>query len=214
MFQQYVSPNRTTFGRAHGYIAQDPRAQQGHERAMGSLEQQGANYRAGLQAAGQRDALGQSQGRFNALLPMLQGALGQADLVGGVSREGPQINASPVWSGQQIGEQVNAAQARNNASTQSGQRGLSQSFAGRGFGSNSPLLQALSTGMDMNRMRQNSEDTREINWGAAQGNARHVLAAQQAQEAQIANRNQEDIERRRSANNYKSSLLGILGGMV
>jgi hypothetical protein len=211
--QQFISPNANSFGRAHGLVQEDPRLAMGQERAMGYQQEAGSNYRAGLQADTARAGLAQSQSRYNQLLPMLQGELSSsADM--GQSGSGRPIDAGPVWNQQQIGQQVNAAQARNNAGTQSQQRGLQQSFAGRGFSSNSPLLQSLSTGLDMGRMRQNAEDTRQINWDSAQGNAQQLLAGQQAQEQQYANRMQEDIERRKAAATNKVSLLGMMAGLV
>lgn len=210
--QQFLSPNAGTFGRAHSYIWDDPRAQFGQERAMLGLQQEGANYRAELGAQAQRDALAQSQGRFNQLLPMVQGL--SSGLVGGQSGPGPQINAGPVWNGQQVQEQVNAAQAKNSASAQTATKGLQQSFAGRGFASNSPLLQALQSGVDMNRMSQNATAAREIPWQAAEGNAKQLLASQRAQEEQFANRQAEDIERRKGNQQYQSSLLSILASMA
>jgi hypothetical protein len=211
--QQFLSPNANRFGRAHSYMAADPRGDYQQESLMGARREAGANQRAALQAGTARDALAASQGRFSTLLPLLQGGLAQGG-DGGQSTAGPGITAGPIWSGQQIKEQGNAAQGRNNASTQSQQKGMQQSFAGRGFGSNSPLLQALNTGLDMNRMKQNAEDVREINWGSAQGNAQHLLASQQAQEDQHANRMMEDIERRKINSNYRVGLLGMLAGLA
>lgn len=210
--QQFVSPNSGAFGRAHSYMFNDGKYEMDQQRTMQALGDQAANYRAGLGLQGQRDALAQSQGRFNQLLPMLQGSL-DSGLIGGSSGPGPQITAAPVWNQQQVQEQVNAAQSRNNASAQSSQKGLQGSFAGRGFASNSPLLQALNSGMDMNRMSQNATAAREIPWQAAEGNAKQLLAGQRAQEEQFANRNAEDIERRKSNQQYQSSLMGILAGL-
>lgn len=92
------------------------------------------------------------------------------------------INTGPIWSQQQINQQVNAGTANIRANTQNDINSMYANMGARGFASrSSPLAMALeiqSRGMGNMGAANLDRDTR---WNAAEGNARHVLAAQTAQ---------------------------------
>lgn len=180
------------------------------------IEQGGANYRAQLAADAARYPAQLQQERFNQVFPLLSGLLGgyNFDRVGGQSGPSPEITVGPVWNQQQVQQQVNAARATNDAVTANQTRATEQEVAGRGFGSNSPLLAALRSGQQMAGMRTNAESERNIRLGAAETNAQQLLKTQQAREGQFATRMDEDIRRRQAALQGYSALLGTLGGLV
>jgi hypothetical protein len=157
--------------------------------------------------------------RFNQVFPYLQGQMGNQGGGGGLapggnSGQGPRIDAAPIYNTQQIQGQVNAATAANNATAANQSARDATTLAGRGFGANSPLLQALQMGRQNQAMAANTGNEREIRWNAAGGNAQHLLGAQQAREGQFASRQDEDIRRRSQAAQQYNSLLAALVGLV
>lgn len=156
-----------------------------------------------------REVLGQ-------VSPLLQNLMGsaQSGMVGGQNTPQPQITAAPVWSQQQIDQQVNSQKANNATAAASQSKAAEARVTGSGFGSRSPLLAALQGGIQAQRMGADATAQRETNWNAAQGNAKQLLAGQQAQEGQWNDYNQADIERRKANNQYTTSLAGILAGML
>lgn len=163
------------------------------------------------------------QSRFNSVFPWLQGQLNGFGFGGGFGAgntsqgqvgTAPQINAGPVWSQDQIQQQINGQAAQNDAKTGGQVRDINQSTAGRGFGSGSPLAQALGVMAQGQNTATNANMAQQTQWNAAQGNAQQLLAGQQAQEGQFANRQNEDIERHKVRSGQYNALLGALGGLV
>lgn len=206
---------RATQGAAFQYNTETANRRQ--QAQLFGLGQQGENYRAGLAAQAQMYPATLQQSRFNTLYPTLLSQLGggNPERVGG-SQVGtaPQISAAPVWNNQQIQAQVNNQQGRNDVQTASAKRQIAGKLGGQGYGANSPLQQALGSMQDMQNLTANQDAATNIRWGAAQGNAQQLLAGQQAQEQQFAQRQQEDIERRKNASQYVSSIFAALSGMV
>lgn len=128
-------------------------------------------------AFGQLNA--QLRGQYTGRLPVgndyWNNALGQ------VSRGSQPINTNPIWNPQQIQEQVNQSSANNWQQAGGQERQLAGTLGGRGFGSNSPLYQALSTNLGAQTRNTNTQAENSLRWTAAQGNAQQVLAAQQAE---------------------------------
>lgn len=156
---------------------------------------------------------------FQTVSPLLTGLLGtgaggQSPLVGGQTTPAPAIDANPIWNPQQVNQQVNATKAGNAASAATQQQQAARKTAGQGFGSRSPLLAALNSGIDQSRMAADADADREIRWGAAEGNAGHVLKAQTANADVWKAQNQIDVERRKANNQYVSSLASIIGGLM
>ncbi len=158
------------------------------------------------------------QQRFDRLFPWMQGQMGsinkQMATAGGQSGPSPEITVGGVLNPQQIQQQVNSMRASNDQ-TGAGQMAKQASqLAGRGFGSNSPLLAALQGQTQANTLAQNVGGEREIRLGAAGQNAEHLLGTQQAREGQFASRMREDIERRKPYFSLQNTLLSSLAGMV
>lgn len=155
---------------------------------------------------------------FGTISPLLTqltgGAAGGGQTPGGSNLGVERVNESPIWSPQQIGQQVNAAKAGNaqNADTQMKQ--AQTKLTSQGFGSKSPLLAALEGNIGQARMGQDATAAREIPWQAAQGNSQQVLKAQQSNQGADVAMNAADIERRKANNSFQTSLLGILGGLA
>lgn len=156
------------------------------------------------------------QQRFDKIFPLIRQGMQQSPFipVGGQSGPSPEISVGPVWNQNQIQRQVNAARATNDAATQGLMRRTQQQLGGQGFASNSPLLKALQSNQQMQNVAANADAERGIRWDSAEGNAGQLLKTQQARENQFANRQGEDIERRKAANQQQSALLSILAGMV
>jgi hypothetical protein len=101
-----------------------------------------STQRANIAAAANRYPNTLKQQRFNTVNPWLAAAYNTPVDIG-QSREGPAIDASPIWGEQQIQGRVNQMRGTNDAATAGRQRQMQQQVAGRGFGSQSPLAQAL-----------------------------------------------------------------------
>lgn len=160
--------------------------------------------------------------RFGAVFPWLQGQLGglmqglQGGFAtpGGASGQGPEITAGPVWTQDQVQQQVNARTGANDQATAGRVRDMQQRLSARGFQSNSPLAQALEAQYMGQNLAENATAGREIPWQAAQGNAQQLLAGQQAREDQYASRQREDIARRTPHFGTLNQLIGMLGSLV
>lgn len=160
------------------------------------------------------------QDRFNQVFPWLQGQFGalshslNGDRVGGQSGGSPEISVGPVWNSQQIQGRVNDARASNDATTQTNINNMQQSMGGKGFGSNSPLAQALGVQMQGQNMANNTQAENDLRWNSAQGNADQITKTQGLREQQFAARNQEDIARRQALYNNQNTLISALSGIV
>lgn len=158
------------------------------------------------------------QGRFDRVFPWLQGQMGsinsQMAKAGGQSGPSPEISVGGVLNPQQIQQQVNSMKAGNQQAGASQMAGQTQSLAGRGFGSNSPLLAALHGQTQASTLGQNVGGERDIRLGAAKENAGQLLSSQTARENQFANRQREDIERRKPYFSMQNTLLSSLAGLV
>lgn len=186
------------------------------QRELLGLQEGGSNFRAALAADASKYPATLQQQRFDRILPLINGQLdnGSFERVGGQSPPSPNISVGPVWGQQQIKGQVNQARASNDMRTGTQLRNIQRDTAAKGFGSNSPLQAALSQQAQQANMMANTQAGTDIPWQAAQGNADQVLKSQVARENQFASRQGEDIERRKAAQQYRSSLLSVLGGLV
>lgn len=211
--------NQTMLGQQSGQKSQEGIAA-GHDVA--------AEQEAQTAAAPGMYAAAAKQGRFNSVLPMFQGALnaggfgaggwGSGGQAGNTSPgqvgQAPQISAAPIWSQEQIQQQINGQTAQNDAKTGGQIRDINQSAAGRGFGSNGPLSQALGVMAQGQNTATNTQNAQQTQWNAAQGNAQQVLAGQQAQEGQFSDINNQDIERHKVVAGRQNALIAALGGLI
>lgn len=160
------------------------------------------------------------QNRFNQVFPWLQGQLGSLTSGGGLATAGgqsppsPEITVGGVWNPQQVQQQVNSARATSDQTTANRVRSIGQDTASRGFGSSSPLLQALQGQAYAANLGTNTANEREIRNNAAQQNSQQLLSTQSARENQFANRQKESIERTKPYWQTMNSLIGALGGLV
>lgn len=157
--------------------------------------------------------------RFNAILPLLTGQLGQlgnggAFRAGGENTAPPPISAGPTLNPQQIQQQVNQSNANVDKSTASNIQHSNESLGGRGFGSNSPLARALEQGYQNNGLATRTGNETNLRLNAAQSNAGQLLNSQQALSNQWATGNDLDIKRRQPYIQQQTALLGALAGMV
>ncbi len=92
----------------------------------------------------------------------------------------PTITEGPIWSSGDIQARVNQSRAQNDM----GAAGLVKQAQGRaaagGYGGNSPLLQELTTGIQGRNLATNTGAENDLRWGAAEGNAKHLLNTQNA----------------------------------
>lgn len=115
--------------------------------------------------------------------------------IGGQTRQYPTISTAPVWSPEQIQSRVNLANATSDQSTQGQQKQLAGTMGGRGYGSNSPLYQALSSNLGAQNLAQKTSAENQLRFGAAQTNAQQVLAEQQANVERSRAMGAEDVAR-------------------
>lgn len=156
--------------------------------------------------------------RFNSVYGLLGGMAGHMNngfaTAGGQNGTPPPISTGPVLNSQQIQQQVNQSHAANDQSTQSQTQATNNSLAGRGFGSNSPLSQALGQAAQGQNMATNTANETNTRLNAAQQNAGHLLNTQQALSNQWATGNQLDIQRRAPVFAQQNALIAALGGLV
>lgn len=144
------------------------------------------------------------------LFPTLQAGLNTSRVGGQVGGQ-PDFKPAPVYTEDQMGEQVNAARAQNDARTATQQRLLGQSAAARGFGAASPGIEAQRRSLAMANMRENATAEREIPFQAAQANADSMFRGQQLEQDMWQGREDSDIRRRQQQLQSLTSLLGLLG---
>jgi hypothetical protein len=161
------------------------------------------------------------QSRFNSVFPYLEQQTNALSGQFGTTGSGtantagqPTISAAPVYNQQQIQQQVNATRAQNDQSMNTQNRTQQQQTAGMGYGSNSPLLQALQGQNYAANLGTNTQAEQQLRTTAAQQNAQQVLAGQTEQENQFAARQSEAIQRQKNLYGVYGSLLGSLGGLV
>lgn len=92
----------------------------------------------------------------------------------------PQITIGGYYTPAQVQAQVNLAYARNDARTQSQIRAAQGDLAGRGFSSNSPLLEVLKVGYAGQNFRASNEAATQIRFQAAKENGDSLFQTQQA----------------------------------
>jgi hypothetical protein len=156
------------------------------------------------------------QGRFDQTMPYLQQQAGQAwNIANSAQRaQSPNITVGPVWSDQQIQQQVNSRNAAIGQETAARQRASREGMASRGFAGNSPLIQDLLTRMDMQGLAQKTENERDVRMQMANRNARHLLDTERAREQQFASREQEFLQNRGQGLNLVAALMGNIAGIV
>lgn len=161
------------------------------------------------------------QERFQTVMPYftqaLQGLQGQGSYAykgqGQVGSQ-PTITAAPVFTNQQIQQQVNSQRSQADSRGQQDIRTQRADLAGRGYGANSPLAAALESATMGRSMNAGATAERETRLGSAQANASQLLQGQQAQEQQFSNRQSEDIDRNKAYTGALAAMLGSFGQLI
>jgi hypothetical protein len=162
-----------------------------------------------------------AQGRFATIWPYLSGQLAQAGNFGrgfGAAPKGlgpaPAAPSGTVFSEPQIQERVNATRSANDIGAAAQTRQTSQQLAGRGFGGNSPLAQALNNATWGQNLAANTEGEREARLGAAEANTKYGLQANQIAQQAYSSRQEEAIKRQQIGAQTYSALLAALAGLA
>lgn len=179
--------------------------------AMRKMQQDEAEKDRKLRLQMQQNELAPVNARLSWVQSLLPGLMGSFSQVGGQARPQPDFTPSPVYTDQQMQQQVNAARGMNDARTATQQRLMSQQFAGRGIGAFSPAQQAMSRSLAMGNMRANAEAEREIPFQAAQANADSMFRGNQLQQQMWKDYEDMDIARRQNQLTGITSLLRLLG---
>lgn len=152
---------------------------------------------------------------FGQVSPLLTGLLGSnTQRVGGQSDAAPSISRAPIWSADQIQQQVNSGQAANLAGADTQNRDAATRMAGQGFGTRSPLLAALQGATNMQAQAANTDTDRQTRWDAAQGNADQTYRTDQLATQQWDQAQQQDIARRQMQTSYAGNLASVLASLV
>jgi chemotaxis protein histidine kinase CheA len=145
-----------------------------------------------------------------------QGAGGSTPATTGTVAAGlPFISARGVFTPAQLQQQINQLYARNDARTQGQIRKAQGDLAGRGFSSNSPILDALEVGYFVANLRASIEGASAVRLNAAQANVDAVFRGQSArsdqylrQEQVLVDADQVDVQRQVGILNAVANLVG------
>jgi len=192
-----------------------PRGETVEERQRRQDDYAQGRYAVDQNLAFQRQQQADKNNRFNTIWGSIQGQLGGLNQsVGGQSPPSPPMGGGQIWGAQDIQQNLNANRASTDRQVATQNANMQGSLAGRGFGSRSPLAAALETQTAMSGMGQKADYARQFVPQARQQNANYGLQVGQAREQQFANRQNEDIERRRTTVGQQTSLLNALAGLV
>lgn len=150
------------------------------------------------------------QSAANTILGYLQGGSPISGPVGSPVN----INAGPIWSSDQVQQRVNADRAGIDAGVANQNATLQRNLAGRGFGANSPLYQALAAGSQMQGRAAGTAQTRDTRLQSSQANAQQVMQGQSLQESQRASLNREQIARDQANAARTNALLGAYAQLM
>lgn len=152
---------------------------------------------------------------FGQVSPLLTGLMsGTTERVGGQSEAAPSITRGPVWTADQIQQQVNAGQSANLAAADTQNRAAATKMAGQGFGARSPLLAALQGATNMQAQAANTDTDRQTRWDAAQGNADSTYRTDQLATQAWNQAQEQDIARRQMQTTYAGNLASVLASLV
>ncbi len=92
----------------------------------------------------------------------------------------PVLKPFPIWTPQQIQQQVNAIYTRADLKAKSNTRTAEIDLAGRGFASDSPIMQAIRMGNEGFGLAASTEQAAKIQIDAAQANAEMIVKSSEA----------------------------------
>lgn len=154
--------------------------------------------------------------KLGLISPYVKSVLGSTvgSQVGGQAGPQPAINTNPIYSPQQIQQQMNAAFSSNDSRTATLMKQLMESSAARGFGGNSPAMQAQQTQLGIANNVANATAQREIPLQYAQPNADQAYRVNQLQQTQWQQQQDQDIRRRQIQQQQLGQLLGFFGSFA
>jgi hypothetical protein len=170
--------------------------------------------------ADQNNALGQQQlgqegDQFNRVYGSLSSAFANPSNFGGsAATPQPGITTGGIWNPQQVQQQVNQSTAQQIQGAQTQQRTQAQQMAGQGFGSRSPALAQMQNNAMSQAMANAASNAGNIQYQAAEGNAKQNLGAESQAQAGWYQQQQQDIARRSLDQQYQSSLAAAMAGLV
>ena len=126
----------------------------------------------------------------------LYGASGQYGAVGGTTQPQPTITRGPLYSQQQIDQQVNQGVAANDARYQTLMKQLGESAAARGLGMRSPAIQAQMTQLGIANIGDNARTEMATPMRYLQANADQTFRTDQLAQQQWMGGEDVDIRRR------------------
>lgn len=162
--------------------------------------------------------LNYADSKFNIVYPVVQASLAaSASTTTPGLRQWPDlpfISTSGVLTPAQIQQQVNAAWARNDSRTQAQIIQTQRELAGRGFSSNSPLLEALKVGYIGQNFRANNDAATQIRIEGAKANADAVFQGQKAVADQFNNQQGVVLESEKNQVTRQVGLVGALAQLI
>ena len=162
--------------------------------------------------------LNYADSKFNIVYPVVQASLSasQTTTTPGLKSwpDLPFISTAGVLTPAQIQQQVNAAWARNDSRTQAQILQTQRELAGRGFSSNSPLLEALKVGYIGQNFRANNDAATSIRIQSAQANAQQILEAQKAVADQFNSQQGVVLESEKNQVTRQVGLVGALAQLI
>jgi hypothetical protein len=179
----------------------------------------GTKYASDAETTRLVDKLVYADQKFNLVYPFVQQSIQNAQNqtsppTPGLSFSPPAISTRGVYSAGQVQKQVNQAVARNDARTNSQILQTQRDLAGRGFSSNSPLLEAVRVGLTGQNLRANNDAETQIRLSASQANADQILKAQELVNAQFNQQQEVALESEKNQITRQVGLVDALAQMI
>lgn len=146
---------------------------------------------------------------FQSALSAMYGGMAQPV----ITAQAPSINAGPIWNQSQIQQQVNSARAGNDSATARQVANMNNNLASRGYGTTSPLAAALASQAQSANIATNADIDRSTRWGAAEGNAKNMLAGQKLQADVYSSQLQAQLQAAQIAASQQNAMMAALASM-
>lgn len=137
------------------------------------------------------------QQAFGALMPLLRGGRG--------ATRDPAIDRGPIWSPQDVQQNINMARAYNDQRMGSDIAGMEARTSAQGFGGMSPLIHALRQNYQGQNLAANTGAATDIRLRTTGENAKHRLEAESAYEDAVTKRQATE------ASKYNALLQALMG---
>lgn len=126
----------------------------------------------------------------------------------------PYISVRPVFTPSEIQQQVNAIYARNDARTVSSIRQSQSELSGRGFSSNSPLIEAIKIGLQGQNLQASVSGASGVRLSSAQANVDAIRESQKLRQDQYDQYWQGAIDIQRNLYTRQVGVLGAVAQMI